>query len=167
MYMEYLWYTLFMLWDLIVFDWWCFCGVIITSPHVVSDNWNFLDINHFFRDHDEHWQGTLTVSKDAFDNITTNRFSWSLSWRLLRWFWVFLPCPAIFVNLNITNCLIRHFAQEIWRWPVTDPGFPQGGAWTLQGGGHEHAILPNSPKNCMKLKEFGRRGGGVRPSRPP
>ena len=34
-------------------------------------------------------------------------------------------------------------------------------------GGREHAILPNSPKNCMKLKEFGRRGGGVRPSRPP
>ena len=49
---------------------------------------------------------------------------------------------------------------------MTDPGFPRG-AWTLQGGGREHTILPNSPKNCMKLKEFGRRRGGVRPSRPP
>ena len=50
---------------------------------------------------------------------------------------------------------------------VTDPGFPQGGGVNPPRGGREHAILPNSPKNCMKLKEFGRRGGGVRPSRPP
>ena len=53
---------------------------------------------------------------------------------------------------------------------VTDPGFPQGGGRepSKGGGGREHTILPNSPKNCMKLKEFGRRGGGgVRPSRPP
>ena len=34
----------------------------------------------------------------------------------------------------------------------------------LRGGGG--LILPNSPKNCMKLKEFGHGGGGVRPSRP-
>ena len=26
---------------------------------------------------------------------------------------------------------------------------------------------PNFPENCMKSKEFGRPGGGVRPSRPP
>ena len=26
---------------------------------------------------------------------------------------------------------------------------------TLRGGGWQHMILPNSPKNCMKLKEFG------------
>ena len=53
--------------------------------------------------------------------------------------------------------------------PVTDPGFPQGGGGREPSkGGREHTILPNSPKNCMKLKEFGRRGGGgVRPSRPP
>ena len=50
---------------------------------------------------------------------------------------------------------------------MTDPGFPQGGGVNPPRGGREHAILPNSPKNCMKLKEFGRRGGGVRPSRPP
>ena len=25
-------------------------------------------------------------------------------------------------------------------------------------GGHQHTILPNFPKNCMKLKEFGPRG---------
>ena len=31
---------------------------------------------------------------------------------------------------------------------------------TLRGGrGRQHTILPNFPKNCMKLKEFGSRGG--------
>ena len=45
---------------------------------------------------------------------------------------------------------------------------PRGGREPSKGGGPEHTILPNSPKNCMKLKEFGcRGGGGVRPSRPP
>ena len=38
--------------------------------------------------------------------------------------------------------------------------FPEEGAPTLQGGGgRQHTILPNFPKNCMKLKEFGPRGG--------
>ena len=41
---------------------------------------------------------------------------------------------------------------------VADPGFPRGGGinppWCCQ-----HTILPNFPKNCMKLKEFGPRGG--------
>ena len=46
---------------------------------------------------------------------------------------------------------------------VADPGFSRGGAWTLQGG----VNTPNFPENCMKSKEFGRPGGGVRPSRPP
>ena len=53
---------------------------------------------------------------------------------------------------------------------VADPGFPRGGAPTPAGGegGRQHTNLPNFPKNCMKLKEFGiRGGGGERPSRPP
>ena len=33
----------------------------------------------------------------------------------------------------------------------------------LPGGGRQHTILPNFPKNCMKLKEFGPPGGGARP----
>ena len=37
---------------------------------------------------------------------------------------------------------------------VVDPGFPRGGG----ARGHQHTILPNFPKNCMKLKEFGPRG---------
>ena len=36
---------------------------------------------------------------------------------------------------------------------------PRGGVNPPRGG-REHTILPNSPKNCMKLKEFGCRGGG-------
>ena len=47
--------------------------------------------------------------------------------------------------------------------PVADPGFPRGGGANSPGG-RQHTILPNFPKNCMKLKEFGPRG---RPSRPP
>ena len=36
---------------------------------------------------------------------------------------------------------------------VADPGFPRGGCANL-------LFLPIFPKNCMKLKKFGPRGGG-------
>ena len=39
---------------------------------------------------------------------------------------------------------------------VADPGFPPGGDVNPPRRGHEHTILPNSPKNCMILKEIGR-----------
>ena len=42
---------------------------------------------------------------------------------------------------------------------VADPGFPRGGGANSPGG-RQHTILPNFPKNCMKLKEFGPPGGG-------
>ena len=41
--------------------------------------------------------------------------------------------------------------------------FPRGGREPSRGG----VNTPNFPENCMKSKEFGRPGGGVRPSRPP
>ena len=47
-------------------------------------------------------------------------------------------------------------------YPVADPGFPRGGGANSPGG-CQHTILPNFPKNCMKLKEFGPPGGGARP----
>ena len=47
---------------------------------------------------------------------------------------------------------------------VADPGFSRGGGVNPPGGG---VNTPNFPENCMKSKEFGRPGGGVRPSRPP
>ena len=43
---------------------------------------------------------------------------------------------------------------------VADPGFPLGGGTSPRGGGAQHTILPNFPKNCMKLKEFGPCGEG-------
>ena len=47
---------------------------------------------------------------------------------------------------------------------VADPGFPQGGDANSPGG-RQHTNLPNFPKNCMKLKEFGP-PGGAHPSCP-
>ena len=50
---------------------------------------------------------------------------------------------------------------------VADPGFPRGGGANSPEG-RQHTILPNFPENCMKLKEFGPRGGrGARVSRAP
>ena len=45
---------------------------------------------------------------------------------------------------------------------VADLEFPRGGGANSPGG-RQHTILPNFPKNCMKLKEFGPPGGGARP----
>ena len=39
-----------------------------------------------------------------------------------------------------------------------DPGFPVGGAPTLEGG-EQYMVLPNFPKNCMKLRTFWAVGG--------
>ena len=48
---------------------------------------------------------------------------------------------------------------------VADPGFPRGGGVNFPGG-RQHMILPNVPKNCMKLKKFGPGGGGCVPCGP-
>ena len=57
------------------------------------------------------------------------------------------------VRLNIFT--VRDFYGN----PVADPGFPRGGGANSPGGGRQHTILLNFPQNCMKLKEFGPRGG--------
>ena len=51
----------------------------------------------------------------------------------------------------------------LWRcqWRIQD--FPEEGAPTPKSA----IILPFFAKNCMKMKEFGRTGGGTRPLRPP
>ena len=48
---------------------------------------------------------------------------------------------------------------------MADPGFPRGGGANFPGG-RQHTILPNFPKNCMKLKEFGPPGGPRIPRAP-
>ena len=60
--------------------------------------------------------------------------------------------------------LLSHNFKKIPMWlsppteSVADPGFPEEGAPTPRGC--QHTILPNFPKNCMKLKEFGPPGVG-------
>ena len=54
---------------------------------------------------------------------------------------------------------VEYFNSLQWR--IQD--FPEGGREPSRGG----VNMPNFPENCMKSKEFGRPGGGVRPSRPP
>ena len=43
---------------------------------------------------------------------------------------------------------------------MTDPVFPLDWGPNPQGEGCQHMILPNVPKNCMKLKEFVPQEGG-------
>ena len=48
--------------------------------------------------------------------------------------------------------------------PVADLGFPRGcGAYPPEEEGCQHMIYQISPKNCMKVKEFGPDGGSARP----
>ena len=49
---------------------------------------------------------------------------------------------------------------------VADPGFPRGEGANPKGE-RQPIIWPIFPENCMKMKKFWARGGGVRPSRPP
>ena len=46
-----------------------------------------------------------------------------------------------------------------------DPGFSIGGGANHPGRGHQPIILPNFPKNCMKLRTFWTVGG--EPGSPP
>ena len=55
---------------------------------------------------------------------------------------------------------MKHLINML-QWRIQD--FPEGGREPSSGG----VNTPNFPENCMKSKEFGRPGGGVRPSRPP
>ena len=46
---------------------------------------------------------------------------------------------------------------------VADPGFPRGGGANCQRGGANLLFWSIFPENCMNMKEFGPRGGGVHP----
>ena len=59
------------------------------------------------------------------------------------------------------RCWLMILTMVVKQWRIQD--FPEGGREPSRGG----VNTPNFPENCMKSKEFGRPGGGVRPSRPP
>ena len=70
-------------------------------------------------------------------------------------------CLSVSVHMGIS--IIQglgpgHAPSPTYKFAVADPGFPRGGDANSPGG-CQHTILPNFPKNCMKLKEFGPPGG--------
>ena len=66
------------------------------------------------------------------------------------------------VQQLFTVCETHRRAEQF---TVADPGFPRGDGTNSPGGGAlQHTILPNFPKTCMKLKEFGPRWPIPRPS---
>ena len=66
-------------------------------------------------------------------------------------------------------CVLKNTAHYFETNAITSGGSgisPRRVCQLPEGGGRQHTILPNFPKNCMKLKEFGP-PGGTHPSRPP
>ena len=61
-------------------------------------------------------------------------------------------CVCVCVRIKLQHCV---YDIEHIQWRIQD--FPEEGAPTpqLPRGVRQHKILPNFPKNCMKLKEFG------------
>ena len=49
---------------------------------------------------------------------------------------------------------------------VADPEFPRGGDTNSQSGGANLLFGQKFPENCMKMKEFGPRGGAFVPGAP-
>ena len=67
--------------------------------------------------------------------------------------------PQICLLISSTYVVIERLLS------AADPGFPRGGG-TNSPGGRQHTILPNFLENCIKSKDFGCPGRGVRPSHP-
>ena len=86
-----------------------------------------------------------------------------VNWKEIGWGRTSLSTP--FISANDYIILTSNFSVEMGggfkQWRIQD--FPEGGREPSRGG----VNTPNFPENCMKSKEFGRPGGGVRPSRPP
>ena len=115
----------------------------------------------------------LTVYRSAVENLISKRDSSSSSEDGLNSSEEIRPIEILQEDMEEedNHSLIEQFISDAREKhqskSVTDPGFPQGGGVNPPRGGCEHTILPNSPKNCMKLKEFGRRGGGRASLTPP
>ena len=68
---------------------------------------------------------------------------------------------------KISSVVDKTSVDYQYQWRIQD--FPEVGRQLSEGrGGCQHNILPNFPKNCMKLKEFGPPGSVPRgPLDPP
>ena len=73
--------------------------------------------------------------------------------------WAFYSSRQFYFGYERNKILFKTADNLILdRCAVADLGFPRG--WGANSpGGRQHTILPNFPKNCMKLKEFGPPGG--------
>ena len=76
----------------------------------------------------------------------------------LQQWWIESWGLQIYLTFNFISFTLNPGLQTM---SVADPEFPPAGGGG-GGGWREHTIFPHSPKNCMKLKEFGRPGvGGI------
>ena len=93
----------------------------------------------------------------SFKSIESSSLCDRQSSRALGNLWKVLFSERLHTKRMGRNRFSRVFSQLLAS-TAADPGFPRGGG-ANSSGGRQHTILPNFPKNCMKLKEFGPRGG--------
>ena len=61
--------------------------------------------------------------------------------------------------LYFTEACVKVEGHQKIATSVADPGFPRGGGANPEGGGANLIFGQKFPENCMKMKEFGPRGG--------
>ena len=105
----------------------------------------------------KHWQNVNLYA--SLNTNCTERFScYAFHCRVIE---PWKPASRLSGCINLKIWMRR----KLISYSVTSGGsriFPRGRE-PSRGG----VNTPNFPENCMKSKEFGRPGGGVRPSRPP
>ena len=74
----------------------------------------------------------------------------------------YLPCPHPTVRVPF----LFSVPSASPALPVADPEFTRGGVANPQRGGANLLFGQKFPRNCMKMKKFGPRGGDARPWRP-
>ena len=112
----------------------------------------------------------LYISSKSICNILRDRFRkclWPKITRQRRICKCWLLCCYLLALDNLSHTKhLRDLPLKYYFLAINSGGsriFPRGGREPSRGG----VNTPNFPENCMKSKEFGRPGGGVRPSRPP
>ena len=77
---------------------------------------------------------------------------WPLQWTVR----ILLECILVFEVTIIQSYMHTHITKRL---TGADTGFPIGGGINPPGGGCQHTNLPDSLKNCMKLRKFWSVGG--------